>query len=160
MPLPPTHTHTHTHRWFASTPPIRMVIQLAHNKSEYPMAQTANSQCSQTLQVVSEQVLSVRFQKLSMKLSTTNRFVPKLIRVSPNASDGQRLTRCVSGFSYRVFLITYFHSLYISLVLRQTNTFSSWKMIFIIDKHICTSGCNSSGITMFLHWMCIYIKNV
>ena len=34
----------HTHRWFARTPTIRMVIQLAYNQSENPMAQTADSQ--------------------------------------------------------------------------------------------------------------------
>ena len=42
-----------------------MVIQLAHNQSEYPMAKTANSQQSQTLQVESEHTLSTRFQKPS-----------------------------------------------------------------------------------------------
>ena len=86
-PLPP--------HWFTSTLPITMVIQLAHNQSEYPMAQTANSQCFQTK---SEQTLSTQSQKLPMQLNRPNRFVPKLVRVSPNTSDGQRLARCVSGF--------------------------------------------------------------
>ena len=77
---------SHTPRWFANTPPIRMVIQLAHNQSENPMAQTANSQPSQTSQV-------------PMQLNTPNSFVPELVRVSQNASDCQRLARYVSGFT-------------------------------------------------------------
>ena len=31
-----------TREWFASTPPIRMVIQQTHNQSEYPTAQMVN----------------------------------------------------------------------------------------------------------------------
>ena len=54
----------HTMHWFASTPPVRMVIQLAHNQSENPMAQTADSQPPQTLHVESEQTTSVRLRKL------------------------------------------------------------------------------------------------
>ena len=61
----------------------RMVIELAHNSSENPVAQTADSQPSQTLQVESEQMLSTWFQKLPTQQNTRNRFVPE--RVSPNA---------------------------------------------------------------------------
>ena len=61
------------------------------------MAQMANSQLSQTSQVELEQTLSTWSQKLPTQLNAPNRFVPKLVRVSPNASDGQRLARCVSG---------------------------------------------------------------
>ena len=49
-----------TPHWFTSTPPVRMVIQLAYNQSEYPMAQKANSQCSQTSHVELEPTLSTR----------------------------------------------------------------------------------------------------
>ena len=65
------------------------------------MAQTASSQLSQTLHVKSEQSLSARFQKLPAQLNTPNRFVPKLVRVSPNALDGQQLAPCVSGLSMK-----------------------------------------------------------
>ena len=61
------------------------------------MSQTANSQPSQTSQVESEQALSAQLWKLPVNIP--NRFVPDLVRVSPNASDGQRLARCDSGFT-------------------------------------------------------------
>ena len=51
LPLP----HTLS---FVSTSPIRMVIQLAHNQSENTMAQTADSQPSQTSHVELEQTTS------------------------------------------------------------------------------------------------------
>ena len=63
------------------------------------MAQTANSQPPQTSHVEWEQTLSARFQKLPTQLNTLNRFVPKLVRVSLNASDGQQLAWCVPAFS-------------------------------------------------------------
>ena len=73
-----------------------MVIQLAHSQSENPMAQTANSQPPQTSHVESDQTTSARLRKLPTQLNTWNRFA--LVRVSPNASDIQRLGRCVPAF--------------------------------------------------------------
>ena len=61
------------------------------------MAQMANSQPSQTSHVELEQMLSAQLQKLPPQLNTLKRLVPKLIRVAPNASDGQWLARRVSG---------------------------------------------------------------
>ena len=52
------------------------------------------------------------FLKLPKQLNTLNRFVPKLVRVSSNASDGQWLTRCVSGYTvngWTFFPTTQFH---------------------------------------------------
>ena len=62
------------------------------------MAQMGNSQTSQTLHVKSEQTLSAWFQKIPTQLNTPKRFVPELVQVSPNASDGQQLALCVLGF--------------------------------------------------------------
>ena len=45
------------------------------------MAQTANSQRSQTLHVESEQTLSTQSQKLPTQLNTLNRFFSELVRV-------------------------------------------------------------------------------
>ena len=60
-PLP----YTYTQHWFANTLLIRTVMQLAHNwVSEYPTAQMANSQHSQTSQVEQEQTMSTWTQKL------------------------------------------------------------------------------------------------
>ena len=39
------------------------------------------------------------FRKLPTQLNTPNIFVPDLVRVSPNASDVQRLGRCVPAFT-------------------------------------------------------------
>ena len=72
-----------------------MVIQPAHNQSENEMAQTANSQPSQTLHVELEQTMSTRLRQLPTQLNTPNIFVPKLVGVSPNASDVQQLGQCV-----------------------------------------------------------------
>ena len=85
-------------RWFASTPLIRAAIQLAHNQSENPMAQMSDGPPPQTSHVESEQTTSVRLRKLPMQPNTRNIFVPDLTRVSPNASDVQRLGRCVPAF--------------------------------------------------------------
>ena len=86
---------SHKLRWFTGTPPIRMVIQLANNQSEYPMAQTSDSQPPQTLHVESEKTTSELLRKLPTLLNTPNIFVPNHIQVSPNTSDVQRLGRCV-----------------------------------------------------------------
>ena len=45
-----------------------------------------------------DQTLFTWFQKLPTQLNTPNRFVPKLVRVSPNSSDGQWLDQCVYGW--------------------------------------------------------------
>ena len=94
---------SHTPGWFASTPPVRMVIQLTHNQSENPMAQTADSQPPQTLHVESEQTTSARLRKLPTQLNTLNRFVPDLVWVSPYSSDVQQLGQCVPVFRVEVF---------------------------------------------------------
>ena len=52
-----------TMHWFASTPPIRTAIQLAHNQSENPVAQTSDGPPPQTLHVKSEQTTSKSFQR-------------------------------------------------------------------------------------------------
>ena len=90
---------SHTPRWFISTPPIRMVIQLTNNQLENPMAQTADSQPPQTLHVELEQTTSAWLRKLPTQLNTPNRFVPDLVLVSPNVSDVQRLGRSVPAFT-------------------------------------------------------------
>ena len=64
LPLP--HTALICHH----TARIRMVIQLAHNQSENPMAQTAISKPSQTLHVESVQTLYMQFQKLQVNKLT------------------------------------------------------------------------------------------
>ena len=89
---------SHTQRWFTSTLPITMVIKLAHNQAENPMAQTADSQPYLTSHLESEQTTSARLRKLQTQLNTPNRFVPDLVRVSPNASDVHRLGWCVPAF--------------------------------------------------------------
>ena len=91
---------SHTLCWFASTPPIRMVIQLAHNQSENPMAQMANSHNFSDFACWIRQTLSIRFQKPPAQLNTPNRFVPDLVRLSPNAWDARRLAQCVSGLTH------------------------------------------------------------
>ena len=60
-------------------------IQPTHNQSEYPMAQTADSQPPQTSHVESEQTTSTWLRKLPKQLNTPNRFVPDLVQVSLNA---------------------------------------------------------------------------
>ena len=79
-----------------------MVIQLAHNQSENPTAQTADSQPPQTSHVESEQTTSTRLLKLPTQLNTLNRFVPDLVRVSPNASDVQWLGWCVPALREQI----------------------------------------------------------
>ena len=82
-----------------SAPPTHRADSLAHRQSECPMAQTADRQPPQTLHVESDQTPSERLQKLPTQLNTANRFVPDLVRVSPNASDFQQLGRCVDNAS-------------------------------------------------------------
>ena len=78
---------SHTPRWFASTPPIWMVIeQLAHNQriKRRPVLRTA------TLSDFASWIgPDTGFQKLPTQLNEPNRFVPELVRVSPNVSDVQ-----------------------------------------------------------------------
>ena len=70
-----------------SAPPTHHADLLAYRQSQNPMAQTADSQPSQTLHVESEQTTSERLRKRPTQLNTPNIFVPDLVRVSPNASD-------------------------------------------------------------------------
>ena len=93
---------SYTPCWFASTPPIRTAIQLAHNQSENPMAQTSDSPPPQTLHAESKPTTSARLRKLPTQLNTPNILVPDLVRVSPNASNVQRLGRCVPAWSRAV----------------------------------------------------------
>ena len=83
---------SHTPCWFASTPPIRIIIeQLADNQSEYLMASyppIANT--LQTLQVESEQTPSGQW------------FVPKqriCTRTCPSLPDCFRYPMCVPAFT-------------------------------------------------------------
>ena len=78
-----------------SAPPTLRADSLAHRQSENPTAQTADSQPPQTSHVESDQTKSMWLRKLPAQLNTPNRNVPDLVRVSPNASDVQRLGRCV-----------------------------------------------------------------
>ena len=70
-----------------STPPIQHADLLAHRQSDSPPPQTMHVQLEPTT--------SAQLRKLPMQLNTPNIFVPDLVRVSPNASDVQRLGRCV-----------------------------------------------------------------
>lgn len=78
-----------------------MVIQLAHNQPENPMAKMANRKTSQTTHVESEQTTSAWFLKVPKQLNIPNRFVRELVQISPNALDGQWLAWCVSGLSMK-----------------------------------------------------------
>ena len=75
-----------------STPPTHRADSLAHNQSEYPMAQTADSQPPQTSHVESDQTMSEWLRKLPTKLNTPNILVADLVWVS-SASDVQRLVK-------------------------------------------------------------------
>ena len=90
-----------------STPPthradllVHCQLQWSHNHSENPMAETADSQPPQTSHIESEQTTSTGLRKLPTQLNTPNVFVPNLIRVSPNASDVQRLGQCVPALTF------------------------------------------------------------
>ena len=62
------------------------------------MAQTADSQPSQTSHVELDQTTPERLRKLPMQLNTSNIFVPALVRVSPNASVAlSQHLRIISG---------------------------------------------------------------
>ena len=89
--------------WFASTSPIITAIQLAQNQSDNPMAQTSDGPPPQTSYVELEQTTSAWLRKLPAQLNTPNIFVPDLVRISPNASDVQRLGWCVPAFSKMLF---------------------------------------------------------
>ena len=88
--------------------PTYCVYLLAHRQSEWSLnrqpikvsdaVQSSDCRYSQTLQVESDQTLSTQFQKPPIQLNTPNRFVPELVRVSPNVSDVQRLGQCVPAF--------------------------------------------------------------
>ena len=78
-----------------SNPPTHCTDSLAQRQSESPMAQRSDGQPPQTLHAESEQTTFARLRKLPTQLNTPNIFVPDLVRVSPNASDVQRLGRCV-----------------------------------------------------------------
>ena len=82
-----------------SAPPTHRTDSLAHRQSEYPMAQMADSQPPQTSHVESDQTMLERLRKLLTQLNTPNILVADLVRVSPNASDVQRLGRCVPAFT-------------------------------------------------------------
>ena len=86
--------HRKTKHTQYSAPLTHRADSLAHNQSENPMAQTADSQPPQTSHVESEQT-SARLRKLPTQLNTPNVFVSDHVRVSPNASDSLRLGRCV-----------------------------------------------------------------
>ena len=81
-----------------SAPPTHRTDSLAHRQSEYPMAQTADSQPPETSHVELEQTTSERLRKLPMQLNIPKILVPDLVRASPNASDVQRLGRCVPAY--------------------------------------------------------------
>ena len=84
---------------------VPILIKLACRQSEWSLnrqpirvsddVQSSNYRHSETLQVESDPTLSVRFQKFPTRLNTPNRFVPKLILVSPNVSDVLHLGKCV-----------------------------------------------------------------
>ena len=76
-----------------STPPTHSADLLAHRQSENPMAQTSDGSSDFACSVGSDNVRAAL--KASDAAEHTNIFSPDLIRVSPNASDGQRLGRCV-----------------------------------------------------------------
>ena len=82
-----------------SAPPTHRTDSLAHRQSENPMAQTSDRPPPQTSHVRSDQTTSKRLRKLPTQLNTPNRNVPALVRVSPNASDVQRLGRCVPALT-------------------------------------------------------------
>ena len=82
-----------------SAPPTHSSDLLAHHQSEYPMAQTADSQPPQTSLVESEQTTSEWRRKPLTQLNTPNIFVSDLVRISPNASDVQQLGRCVPALT-------------------------------------------------------------
>ena len=88
---------TNAHTVFA--PPTRRADSLVHRQSEYPVAQTSDSQPPQTSHVESEQITSEWPLKLPTQLNTRNIFVPDLVLVYPNASHVQRLGRCVPAFT-------------------------------------------------------------
>ena len=54
--------------------------------------------------------MSLWLQKLPTHLNTPNRNVPDLVRVSPNASDVQRLGQCVPAFRESMFKIVQLHT--------------------------------------------------
>ena len=85
---------SHTLCWFASTPPIRMVIE---QKSNPPTADTLRL-CKLNLTRHCPPI-----QKLPTQLNTLNRFVPELIRVSPDVSDIQSLRQCVPALMCTFF---------------------------------------------------------
>ena len=72
-------------QYYAS--PTHRTDSIAHGQSKNPMAQTADSQPSQTA--------PAQLRKLPTQLNTPSIFVPDLVLVSPNASDVQRFGRCV-----------------------------------------------------------------
>ena len=61
-------------------------------QSENPMAQTSDRPPPQTSHTQSDPTTSAQLRKLPTQLNTPNMFVPDLVRVSPNASDVQRLS--------------------------------------------------------------------
>ena len=97
-------------------------IQLAHNQSENPMAQTSDGPPPQTSHAQSDPTTSARLRKLPTQLNTPNKFVPKLVRVSPNASDVQRLGQCVPALSGGRLL---FQMKFVNVLLSKSGT--DWK---------------------------------
>ena len=84
-----------------SAPPTHRADSLAHRQSENPLAQTSDGPPPQTFHVESEQTMSQQLRKLPAQPNTPNKFVPDLVRDSPNASDVQRVGRCVPAFNLR-----------------------------------------------------------
>ena len=68
-------------------------------QSAHSIPPSSDSPPPQTLHAKSEPTESVQLRKLPTQLNTPNRNVPDLVRVSPNASDVQRLGRCVPALS-------------------------------------------------------------
>ena len=61
---------------------------------------TTNQRIHRPRRPTAHQTTSARFRKLPTQLNTPNRFVPELVRVFPNASDVQRLARCVPALGW------------------------------------------------------------
>ena len=108
-----------------------------NRESENPMAQTANSPTPQT----SEQTMSTWLRKLPTQLNTPNRLVPNLVRVSPNASDGQRLGQCVPALRLIVFLNLFIYSFYWNIPSNENHhlkiTFSNSDFMAPASKTLC-----------------------
>ena len=90
-----------------STPPTHLADWLADNQSGWSYSWHTTNQSIRWLRRPTANVLSWA----PTQLNTPNRFVPE---VSPNASDGQRLARRVSGFRTSLLhLWVVFHAIFV-----------------------------------------------